>query len=137
MNSVHIIGRIGHDLELRQTQNGKNVLNFNLAISENSNEPTTWIRVTAWNTVAENTTQYCKKGSKVGVSGKLTNNNYTDKNGNEVARTEVVANWIDFLDPANNQQATLNNTQEQVNKFSNNSFKQQNEQVIVDDELPF
>lgn len=100
MNSVNIIGNIGNDIDLKYTQSGIAVTNINVAVNEkfNGQEETHWFRVTVWNKQAETLQQYCGKGSKVAVSGRLRNNTFTDKNGNERRDTEITAISIDFLD---------------------------------------
>ena len=97
MNSVNLIGNIGHDLELRQTNNGKSVLNFNIAVNE-GRDKVNWIRITAWEKTAELINRYCGKGSKIGISGSLTTNKYTNKDGVEITSTEVIARMITFVD---------------------------------------
>lgn len=136
MNSVNIIGNIGHDLELRYTGSGKPVLNLSIAVS-NFNGESEWFRVVIWNAVAENTVKYCKKGSKIGVSGRLATNKYTDNNGQERTNTEIVAQQVEFLSyqnehtPQENQYSGQNNAnqgQQTYNNGQNNSPTNQNNQ---------
>lgn len=47
MNSVILIGRIGKELELKQTQTGKSVVSFSLAVTR-TKEETDWINCVAW-----------------------------------------------------------------------------------------
>ncbi|NBT17033.1 MAG: single-stranded DNA-binding protein, partial [Chitinophagia bacterium] len=54
LNRVQLLGRLGGDPEVRSTQNGTNVANFNIATSEKytkdgeTQEKTQWHRVVAW-----------------------------------------------------------------------------------------
>src|SRR5699024_9520205 len=111
MNNVNIIGNIGNDIDVKYTGNGNAVTNINVAVNEYSNgeQVTQWFRVTVWGEKAENLAKYCGKGSKIGVSGRLRNNTFTDKQGNERINTEIVAFQVDFLDGKSNS----NQTQEQ------------------------
>ncbi len=92
MNSINLIGNICADLEVKQTNSGKSVVQFNLAVKRPFTQDTTdFIPVVAWNQTAEFLGKYAKKGSKVAVTGKLTARNYEDKNGNKRTAYEVVA----------------------------------------------
>ena len=79
MNNVNLIGRITNDLQLKTIGTGK-VVNFSVAI--NNKDKATFINVTAFNQIAENLCKYQKKGSQIGITGYLQDNNYKDKNGN-------------------------------------------------------
>lgn len=153
MNSVNLIGNIGHDLELRQTNNGKSVLNFNIAVNEGQDR-VNWFRITAWEKTAELINRYCGKGSKIGISGSLTTNKYTNKDGVEITSTEVIARMITFVDTGNqnqqqnnynpqNNQPQRNNQQSNDNPFTNAGFDEDpfasSDDVtdISNDDLPF
>ena len=101
MNSVNLIGRVAQDLELKQTTNGKSVVNFSLAVNEYSNgeQKTSFIDCVAWNRSAEILTEYGHNGSQIGVEGRLQKRQYTDKNNQTRYVIEVVVNHIDLLDP--------------------------------------
>lgn len=155
MNSVNLIGNIGHDLELRQTNNGKSVLNFNIAVNEGQDR-VNWFRITAWEKTAELINRYCGKGSKIGISGSLTTNKYTNNDGVEITSTEVIARMITFVDTSNNNQnqqqnnynpqsnqPQRNNQQSNSNPFANAGFDDDpfasSDDVtdISNDDLPF
>lgn len=164
MNSVNIIGNIGNDIDVKYTGNGNAVTNINVAVNEYSNgeQVTQWFKVTVWGEKAENLAKYCGKGSKVGVSGRLRNNTFTDKNGNERRDTEITAISIDFLDSRQdsnqqgygngqwsptqgvNQKPQQSNQGQQVNTFTAQDVKQNNTDPfagdkveIQDSDLPF
>lgn len=141
MNSVNIIGNIGHDLELRYTGSGKAVLNFNIAVSDFRDE-TDWFRVTLWNKQAENTAEYCRKGSKVAVSGRLTTNQFTNKEGQEVKQVEIVGINIDFLthqkeSSQNNDKKGSDNPFKDIDYGKENPFESNDVTDINDGDLPF
>ena len=69
-NVVIIAGRLVRDPELRYTNTGKAVCKFSIA-HDRSKENTDFFSVEAWEKVAENVGQYCKKGSPVIVHGRL------------------------------------------------------------------
>ena len=105
-NNCSFIGRLGDDPIKRFTQTGTPVTNIRIAVNEvlgrdaagNPIKTTTWIPVVLWRGLAENTAQYCKKGHNVGVSGRMQNREYTDRDGIKRTVTELVAADIRFLE---------------------------------------
>lgn len=101
MNISMISGNLGADPTMRSTQSGKKVANFNVAVrrrapkDSNGNVPTDWISVTAWDSSAEFSEKYLKKGSRVLVSGRLQTDTY-EKDGQKHSRTYLVADNIEF-----------------------------------------
>lgn len=104
MNCVCLIGRITKELELKTTPSGKPVCTFSIAVqrpykNKDTNEyDVDFINIRAWESHAEFVTKYFHKGQRIGITGSLRVNSYTDKNGNPATWTEVVANGIDFAD---------------------------------------
>jgi len=76
MDSVTIIGNVGTDPELRITPNGKEVVNLNIATyagkDQSGDSLTTWIKATAWGNLATLINHNISKGTRVRVSGILT-----------------------------------------------------------------
>lgn len=95
MNNVSLIGRITSDLELRQTQTGKSVVSFCIAVNKDK-ETTYFIDCVAWNVVAQNIVRYFSKGAQIGISGMLTTRN-NEYNGQKRKYTEVLVNAFDFV----------------------------------------
>ena len=90
MNTVVIVGNLGHDPELKYLANGTAVSNFRIAVNDpykdnsgNKVERTYWIPCVAWGKTAEVLANYCSKGSRVGVTGNLTSREWEDANGNK------------------------------------------------------
>jgi len=100
MNNVSIIGRLGADPELRHTPKGTPVAKMSVAVNDRygENERTYWFPVICWNGLAETVNQYLHKGSRVAVSGRLTNRSYETDDGKRTI-TEIVAASVEFLDP--------------------------------------
>lgn len=104
MNCVNLIGRLTREPELKMTPNGKSVCSFSIAVqrpykNKDTNEyDVDFINIRAWESHAEFVTRYFHKGQRIGITGSLRVNSYTDKNGNPATWTEVVANGIDFAD---------------------------------------
>ncbi len=101
-NKVTLIGNLGMDPELKDTDGGHKLAKMSLATNEtfknNKGEKVTetmWHNLIAWGKTAEIMGKYLQKGSEVVVEGKLINRNYTDKSGVKKYVTEVQVN--DFL----------------------------------------
>lgn len=97
---VELIGNVGKVEDMRFTQNGKGVINFSLAVNEGGgeNKTTLWLRITAWEKLAEIVAQYVVKGKQVFVVGRLMPANaYLTKDGKPAASYEVVAEKIRLL----------------------------------------
>lgn len=104
MNLVVLVGRLGADPELRYTQSQKAVANFNLAVSKRTQdrEITTWVRIVAWEKLAEIASKHLNKGSRVLVNGELQERSW-EKDGQKRSVMEVVAHRIEFMDPPKQQ----------------------------------
>ena len=103
LNQIVIVGRLVRDLELRETDGGKKVTNITLAVPRsyknlNGEYETDYIDCVLWTGIAENTTEYCKKGDILGLKGRVQTRIYeTDEKKKYV--TEVVAEKVTFLSP--------------------------------------
>ena len=99
VNKVILVGNLGADPEVRQTQDGRPIVNLRLATSENwrdkatgeRREKTEWHRVVIFNeNLARVAEQYLKKGSKVYIEGQLQTRKWQDQSGQDRYSTEVV-----------------------------------------------
>ncbi len=98
MNSVHLIGRLGKDADLRYSASGKAFAKFSLATNGyKKDSPPDWHNIVVWDKTAENLAKYLLKGSQIFVGGRLTYNKWTDKNGVERITAEVMAHTIELL----------------------------------------
>lgn len=105
LNQFTCTGRLGAQPELKFTQSGKAVATISVAISGIKKEETTWIRATFWEKQAEILNQYCAKGDKVGLTGRLTENKWTDKDGNERKNIELQVGQLVLLQGKAERQA--------------------------------
>lgn len=149
MNNVSLIGRITKDVELRYSPSGVAVAKFTLAVNrafkKDGEQEADFIRVTIFKKTAENTANFCKKGSLVGIVGQIQTGSYDDKDGKKVFTVEVVAENVQFLEPksAQNTQNGNGNTngyQQQQNATQSNYGGQEpfNASGEIDDsDLPF
>lgn len=99
-NITVLIGRLTKDIELKATPSGKKVATFNLAVNrgtQDGKEITDFIQCVAWEQTAVFLNQYCKKGTRIGVQGRLQTRTYESQKGKQFI-TEVVANRVELLD---------------------------------------
>ncbi|MGM9928493.1 MAG: single-stranded DNA-binding protein [Bacillus sp. (in: firmicutes)] len=103
INQITLVGRLTKDPELRYTPDGIAVSNVTVALNrhyKNSDGEfeVDFVQCALWKKIAENTAQYCQKGSIVGITGRLQTRNYTNQEGKRVYVTEVVAEHVKFMD---------------------------------------
>lgn len=128
MNNVVLTGRLTANPELKVTQSGTKVCVFALAVNKDK-EHTDFPQIVCFEKTAENLCTYQKKGSMIGVIGRLQTRSYDRQDGTKAYVTEVIANAVEYLS----------------SKSENEAKTQQNEVVEVvetplnvsDDDLPF
>lgn len=98
MNNIILLGRTTSAIELKQTQAGKSVASFSLAVKRPYTKDTTdFHTIIAWDKQAELLSKYVKKGDQICIRGYLTNRSWTDNNGNKRYATEVIVDEISFV----------------------------------------
>ena len=100
MNSVALIGRLTRDPEIRYTGDQMAIATFSIAIDRpprrDGTRETDFPRITVFGRQAENCEKYLKKGRMVGVTGRIQTGSYTNKNGDKVYTTDIVAKMTSF-----------------------------------------
>lgn len=96
MNTITVTGNTGRDPELKYAQSGTAVLKFSVADTRNKGDEkiTQWWNVTCFGDLAENVAASITKGTRVQVIGKVQREKYTDKEGVERERVEVLADDV-------------------------------------------
>ena len=144
LNKVMLIGRLGQDPEVRNTQDGRSLCTFSIATSESWNdkntgekrEKTEWHRIVVFNEGLVNIVQqYVKKGSNVFIEGQLQTRKWEDKDGIEKYTTEVVLQGFNstFKMLDNRNSGSTDNNFSQDNAISDSS----NFDTEIDDDIPF
>lgn len=153
-NTLLISGRITKDLDPKQTQSGKTVLPFDVAVqreykNKSTNEyDTDFIQCLAVGPTAEFLIKHANKGYFVSLRGRLQNNNYQRQDGTTNYGQQMIVEQVDaptlFLNKNENSnnvsqgQQRGNNNQQTGNAASDNPFANANGPVdIQDDDLPF
>ena len=103
INRVVLVGRFARDPnDLRRSSNGNAVVSFTIAVdnrfAKQEDRSADFINCVVWNKTAEFVAQYCRKGSLVGVDGRLQARSYDDKDGKRIFVTEVVCDSVQLLE---------------------------------------
>ncbi|XP_044533918.1 single-stranded DNA-binding protein, mitochondrial [Gracilinanus agilis] len=111
LNRVQLLGRVGQDPVLRQSDGKNPVTIFSLATNEmwrsgeseisqqsDVSQRTTWHRISVFRPgLRDLAYQYVKKGARIFVEGKIDYGEYTDKNNVRRQATTIIAENIIFL----------------------------------------
>jgi single-strand DNA-binding protein len=101
-NQVVIVGNLVDDPELRYTPNGAAVANFRVAVNRRFQDPsgqwkdgeTSFFRINAWRTLAENVAESLTKGSRVVVTGRLRSRSWENQEGETRSAVEIEADEV-------------------------------------------
>lgn len=109
MNRFECIGRLTKDPELSTTNAGVSVARFSIAVDrkfkkEDGTHDTDFFNCVAWRGIGEIINKYCKKGSKIFISGELQNRSYDAQDGAKRYVTEVVVSDCEFLETKSNNE---------------------------------
>ena len=142
LNRVILMGRITHNLELKQTPSGVSVLSFNLAVERNyapqgEERQTDFISCVAWRKTAEFINKYFAKGRMIAIEGNIQTRNYDDKNGVKHYVTEVIVENVSFTGEPKQQETQQTVTQAQNIGSDKDIDIDDFEVVISDGEVPF
>ncbi len=101
LNQIVLVGRLTKDPTLKELENGKKVTEISLAVPRcfknmNGTYDTDYLKCILWEHVAENTTEYCKKGDLVGVKGRIQSKTI-ELVEKKITMLEIVAEKVTFL----------------------------------------
>ena len=98
LNNATIQGRLVADAEMRSTQAGVSVCSFRVAWSEKYKETETklFLSCTAWRATADLICKHFHKGKEIIVEGKLSTQEWTDKEGGKRSSVEMTVDRVHF-----------------------------------------
>lgn len=158
INKCVFVGRLGTDVDMKYTPNGKAVANFSLALTraipdQNGDRQADFIRCVVWGRSAENMANQLSKGDMIGIEARVQTRSYEDNQGKTVYVTEfVVEGFPQFLkvkkwESENNnngnsgQRQGIQNQGQYPNQYQNQNqdpFNSNGGPIdINDDDLPF
>lgn len=146
VNKVILLGNAGKDAEVNYLQNNSTVARFTLATNENFKDKegkkqtrVEWHNVEIWGESAKFVGQYLKKGSLVHVEGKLKTEEFTNKEGQKVRATKIVAFDVQIFNTTKDGSSPA----QQVNDYASNGNGAENSKtefvanMAQGDDLPF
>lgn len=142
MNSVELIGRLTRDPEVRYTS-GSNmaVATFTIAIDRptkaGEDKQTDFPRITVFGRQAETCEKYLKQGRMVAIQGRIQTGSYTNKNGDTVYTTDVVANRVEFIDWGDQQNQQQNQQRHSYSAAANKIEQTQQSFEEINEDVPF
>ncbi len=148
MNKVILMGNLTRDPEIRYSQgeNSLAIARFSIAVnrrfSRQGDTDTDFFNCTAFGRQAEFVEKYFHKGSRMLLTGRVQNDNYTNSNGEKVYSVQVIAEEVEFAERkstadanAANQGGNLGGGAPQPNAAANDDFM--NIPDGIEDGLPF
>ena len=91
LNTITLVGHAGRDPEVRFFESGTVVAHFTLAVNKPvKDEAPDWFNVEIWGKQAQVAADYVRKGSLIGVVGRMTTEQWTDRNTGEVRSKPLV-----------------------------------------------
>ncbi|WP_010053685.1 single-stranded DNA-binding protein [Carnobacterium maltaromaticum] len=143
INRVVLVGRLTKDADLKYTSSGTAVASFTLAVNrqftnQSGEREADFINCVVWRKQAESLANFTRKGSLIGVEGRLQTRSYDNQQGQRVYVTEVVVDSFSLLESkaANEERQQP----QQTNRPANNQAradKQQYQQDTLQGTDPF
>ena len=101
LNQMILVGRLTRDVEVHKSESGMSVATISLAIprpykNNDGEQETDFIDCTAFDSVAENTSEYCNKGDIVGIKGKIQSRIVENESGRQNT-IDIIAEKITFI----------------------------------------
>ena len=139
MNRVVLVGRLTRNPELRRTNSDVPVVSFSIAVEDRAkdasgNKTVSYIGIKAWNASAENVAKFCRKGSLVGVDGRLQQRTFERADGTKQKIIEVIADSVQFLEP---KSKTIPNEDIAFDEEENDSNRNLDSIDTLIDDAPF
>ena len=108
INNVVLVGRLTRDIELRYNKNGIAYAQFSLAVNrnfknQNGERDADFINCSVWRQSAEFLNNYARKGSLIGITGRIETSSYDNEQGQRVYTTRVVCDNVQLLESRNAQ----------------------------------
>lgn len=101
LNQIVLVGRLTRDIAVNKSNNGTKVATLSLAIPRSFKNSegmydTDFIDCVLFDSIAENTSEYCKKGDIVGVKGRIQSRVIEEEDKKETVM-EIIAEKVTFL----------------------------------------
>jgi len=141
INRVVLIGRLTKDPDLRYTKSGSSVCGLSLAVSRTwkeesgKKEKASFFNCVAWARAGEVIAEYCKKGDRISVEGRLDQKTWTAQDGSNRSMVEIVIENFQFLQ---NKQGGQNQPQRPVSSMAEGQeVSEAPPATFSDDDIPY
>ncbi len=142
MNSVQLIGRLVRDPEVRYS-NGEQAIaitRFTVAvdrrIKSKGEDTADFVLCIAFGRVGEVVERYFKQGQRIALNGRIQTGSYTNKDGQKVYTTNVIAENIEFVENKNNNSSYNVNDKPEPSQANSDGFMSIPD-GLEDEGLPF
>ncbi|NQX83789.1 MAG: single-stranded DNA-binding protein [Mycoplasmataceae bacterium] len=135
VNKTIIVGRLTAKPTFDTSSTGTAYSRFTIAASRVSSDQADFIPCVAFRKTAELADQYLDKGSMVAIEGRINSSNYTNKEGKNVSRIEVVTDRLTFLDKKGSR--NNNQSKDYSNSSKNDNTESKSESMNDFDDLDF
>ena len=152
LNSVFLIGNLVRDPESTISTKGTTYTKFSIANNNGfSNDPeksVNYFEIIAWGKLAEICSKYLAKGKQVGISGRLDQSRWKDKENNTRSKISITANNVQFLGSNNSSSnPSSSSSGNQSDMYPDNNFAPSSEtrkpmdedisNINTDNDVPF
>ena len=144
MNKVNLIGRLTSDPELRYNSSDIAYTRFILAVNRpftnaDGEREADFISCVAWRKTAELICEHFKKGSEIGLSGRIQTGSYERTDGTKAYTTDIIIEEITFVGSKKDSRPEPEYAErvEETLPFESNGSVKRDEIILSDDDLPF
>jgi single-strand DNA-binding protein len=141
MNQVVLIGRLTKDPETSVSQSNTMVSRFTLAVDRDykrdGEQTADFIRIITFGKTAELVDAYLFKGRQVAVHGRIQTGSYTNKDGQKVYTTDIIADRVQFLGGKQSQDEAPAEPYEEQRKPQSTEQTEFDGFQACDDDIPF
>lgn len=144
MNKVILMGRLVADPEFSQTQGGKSVCKFRIAVDrayskDGQEKQSDFFQLVSFGKTAEFVNRFFTKGKPILVEGRIQNNNYTDNDGVQHYQDQIIADNVSFTlnDPTRQQNQPQQGYQHNPAQAQRNQPDLSEYEQISGEPLPF
>ena len=142
INRVVLVGRLTRDPELKRTNSGTSICSFTVAVDNRTRNPdgtrsTSFIPCTVFQQTADNMTKFLRKGSLVGIEGRLNQRSFTRQDGTRASVIEVICDSVQFLEPKSQNAGDNEIVSFESDVPAGDDSKNLDTLDLPDDDLPF
>ena len=144
MNKVNLIGRLTSNPELRYNSSNIAYTRFILAVNRpftnsDGEREADFISCVAWRKTAEIICEHLKKGSEIGLSGRIQTGSYERPDGTKAYTTDIIIEEITFVGSKKDSRPEPEYAErvEETLPFESNGSVKRDEIILSDDDLPF